>query len=87
LAVGYRAAVSHFSQWDGGEGLDTVAVLGSEHVTIGARSIDCWKVDTGALGPPGYRMVRWIEKQSLRIAQSSLIGVGSDRQFWSYRRP
>jgi len=86
LTAAYRAVVPHFSQWEGGEGWDTVTVVGSERVTIGTRSFDCWKVDTGTLGPPGYRMHRWIEKASRRVVQSVLRGGPSEPEYWSYLR-
>jgi hypothetical protein len=86
LAAGYRAQVPHFSQWNGGEEWDTVTVVGSERVMLGSQSFDCWKVDTGPLGPPGYRMYRWIEKTSRRVVQSVLRGGASEPQYWAYLR-
>ena len=87
LAQGYRAVVSRFSQWEGGEVLTPVEVQGSETVTLGSRSFDCWRVDTGALGPPGYRMIRWIDKASRRVVQSVLRGSSGGTEYWGYLRP
>jgi hypothetical protein len=86
LAAGYRAVVPHFSQWRGGEGWDTVTVVASERVTVGGRSYDCWRVDAGPVGPPGYRMHRWIDKVSRRVVQSALRGGDAEPEYWSYLR-
>jgi len=83
LTAGYRAVVTHFSQWSGAESFSTVAVVASERVTVGRRSFDCWEVDTGFLGPPGYRMYRWVDKQSRRVIQSVLRGAGTGPEYWS----
>ena len=86
FAPGYTAVVPHFSPWSGREKWDTVSVVGSEQVVIGARTYDCWKVDTGPLGPPGYRMTRWIDKRTRRIVQSALRGTSPGTEYWSYLR-
>jgi len=86
LAAGYGVVVPHFSQWQGGEQWDTVTVVGSERVTIGRQSFDCWKLDTGPLGPPGYRMYRWVDKGSRRVVQSVLRAAVDGREYWSYLR-
>jgi hypothetical protein len=86
LAEGYRAAIPRFSQWEGGEVWGAIEVLRSERVTLGARGFDCWRVDTGPLGPPGYRMLRWIEKDSRRVVQSALRGGAGQKEYWSYLR-
>ncbi len=83
LAEGYGARVPHFSQWEGHEVWATIAVQGSEVVTIDTRSFDCWVVDAGPLGPPGYRMTRWIDKRSRRVIQSALRGSGGGTEYWS----
>jgi hypothetical protein len=85
LGLNYRAAVPHFSQWDGRERWDTVTVLSAERVTIGPYAFDCWKVDVGALGPPGYRMTRWVDRRTRRVVQSVLRG-SSGPEYWSYLR-
>lgn len=87
LEAGYRALVPHFSPWAGEERWDTVTVVGAERVVLGGRAIDCWKVDTGHLGPPGYRMYRWIDRKSRRVTQSALLGGSGGREYWSYLRP
>lgn len=86
LAAGYMAAVPHFSPWDGGERWTTISVIGAERVTLGTRTFDCWKVDVGAVGPPGYRMVRWVDRQSRRVVQSALRGPDGEREYWSFVR-
>jgi hypothetical protein len=86
LAAGYTAVVQHFSPWDGGERWDSITVVGAERVTIGRRVFDCWKVDVGAVGPPGYRMVRWVDRDSRRVVQSALRGPDAEREYWSYLR-
>jgi hypothetical protein len=86
LATGFRAVVTHFSQWSGTENWSAVAVVASERVTIAGQSFDCWEVDMGPLGPPGYRMYRWVEKQSRRVIQSVLRGTGTGPEYWSYLR-
>ncbi len=86
LAPSYVAVVAHFSQWDGREVLDTVRVTGTERVSIGSRSFDCWRVDLGLLGPPGYRMTRWVDSRTRRVVQSVLRGTGPGPEYWSYLR-
>jgi len=86
LAAGYTAVVPHFSQWDGGEQWATITVVGPERVTIGARAFECWKVDAGPLGPPGYRAYAWVDRQSRRVVQAALRGPGGDREYWSSLR-
>ncbi len=86
FAPGYAAVVPHFSPWSGREKWDTVSVVGSEEVVIGGRTYDCWKVDTGPLGPPGYRMTRWIDKRTRRVVQSALRGASPGTEYWSYHR-
>lgn len=76
----------HFSQWSGVENWGAVVVVASERVTVAAQSFDCWKVDVGPLGPPGYRMYRWVDKQSRRVIQSVLRGTGTGPEYWSYLR-
>jgi len=86
LTGGYTAVIPHFSQWNGNERWDTVTVVGSERITVGARTYDCWKVDTGPLGPPTYRMIRWIDKRTRRVIQSVLRGARAGPEYWSYLR-
>jgi hypothetical protein len=87
FAAGYVAAVPHYSEWSGREKWDTVTVVGSEQVQIGSRSYDCWRVDAGRLGPPGYRMTRWIDKRTHRVVQSALRGsTPGGSEYWSYLR-
>ncbi len=84
---GYRAAVPHFSPWTGGEKWDSITVVGSEPVTVNGRTFDCWKLDTGHVGPPGYRMYRWVDQRTRRILQSVLRGAAPGTEYWSVRRP
>jgi hypothetical protein len=87
FAPGYTAAIPHFSEWTGREKWDTVAVLGEETLLVGTRTYHCWKVDAGRLGPPGYRVTRWIDKRSRQIIQSALRGPSAGPEYWSYLRP
>jgi hypothetical protein len=86
FTTGFRAVVTHFSEWSGAESFSTVAVVASERVTVAGRSFDCWELDTGPLGPPGYRMYRWVDKQSRRVIQSVLRGTGTGPEYWSVLR-
>jgi hypothetical protein len=86
LAPGYRAVVARFSQWDNKEVWSELAVIASENVELKGRTFDCWKVDTGALGPPGYRMFRWIDRRTRRVIQSVLRGADGQPEYWSYLR-
>jgi hypothetical protein len=86
LADGYRAVVPRFSPWAGREQWDTVTVIAAERVALGSSTFDCWKVDLGPLGPPGYRMYRWIDSRSRRVVQSVLRGEPPQREYWSFLR-
>jgi hypothetical protein len=86
LAPGYRAVLPRFSPWVGGEVHPAIEVQGSETVTVGSVTFDCWRVDTGTLGPPGYRMTWWIDKASRRAVQSALRGESGGREFWAFVR-
>jgi hypothetical protein len=84
LEDGYQAAVPHFSEWAKQEAWDHLKVQASERVQIGETTIDCWKVDVGPLGPPGYRMTRWIDKATRRVVQSALLGPAGQTEYWSW---
>jgi hypothetical protein len=81
---GYRVAVPHFSEWTAQEGWDRLEAHSSERVRIGGATYDCWRVDTGPLGPPGYRMTRWIDQATRRVVQSALRGPAGQTEYWSY---
>jgi hypothetical protein len=84
LREGYRAAVPHFSEWTGKEGWDHLEVAAEEHVIVNGRGYDCWRVDAGPLGPPGYRMTRWIDSTTRRVVQSALRGPAGQTEYWSW---
>ncbi len=86
LAPGYTAAVPHFSQWDGSEVWATITVVGAERVALGGGAFDCWKVDAGPLGPPGYRAYAWVDRSSRRVVQSALRGPDGGTEYWSSLR-
>ena len=48
--------------------------------------LECWKVDTGELGPPGYRAIRWIDKSSRRIIRTVLKGLPTQPEYWTLAR-
>ena len=86
LAPGYQAVVPEFSEWDGREVWKHVDVLDVEKITVHNKTYECWKVDTGPIGPPGYHMYRWIDKASRRIIQSVLRGGMTGTEYWSVLR-
>ncbi len=87
LGPGYRAAIPHFSPWSGREEWTNLVVEAVERVRVGGRDVDCWRADSGPLGPPGYRMIRWIERDSRRVARSVLRGAAGQPEFVAERRP
>ncbi len=87
LAPGYRATVAHYSPWEGREVWSTIEVTGAERVEVHGRGFDCWRVDAGPLGPPGYRMTRWVDRGSRRVVLSVLRGAEGLPEFWGHRRP
>lgn len=87
LREGYRAVIAHFSPWDGGEVWDTIEVLGAESIEYGGRQVECWKVDGGELGPPGYRAFSWVEKGAGRILRSALLGPPGELEYWVFAVP
>ncbi len=86
FAEDYVAAVPRFSEWDGGETWQTITVVGSERITQGGRAYECWTIDAGPLGPPGYRAMHWIDKRTRRILQSALRGEGGGTEYWALAR-
>jgi len=79
----YAVAIPRFSPWFGGEVWGSVEVLGTEAIEYGGTVLECWKVDTGELGPPGYRSIRWIDKSSRRIIRTVLRGLPSQPEYWT----
>jgi hypothetical protein len=84
LGEGYHAAVPQFSEWAARETWGLLEVLAVERITVEGAAYDCWKVDTGPLGPPGYRMTRWIDQATRRVVQSALLGPAGQTEYWSW---
>ena len=87
LRDGYVGAIEQFSPWEGEEVWRRIEVLGSECVRVGESDVDCWLVDAGPLGPPGYRATRWIDKRSRRVLQTVLRGEPGSPEYWSLTVP
>ncbi len=87
LAEGYAAAIPRFSQWEGAEVWDQLSVVGSERVEVNGTTVECWKVDMGPLGPPGYRSMAWVDKFSGRVVQGVLSGEPGQPEYWAVTRP
>jgi hypothetical protein len=85
LAEGYRAAVPHYSEWEGREDWTTIRVVGSERLTQDGRVLDCWKVDGGELFP-GYQVTYWVEKTTRRVVRGVARGSEAGPEFWSQLR-
>ncbi len=85
LEAGYRAAIPHFSQWEGGEQWSVIHVLGSERVDVGGVSVDCWKVDGGEVFP-GYRITYWVAKRTRRVVRGVARGEGGGPEYWAEAR-
>ncbi len=82
LREDYRVTIPRFNQWAGKEVWSEYHVLGSEGVEIAGQLLDCWKVDMGPIGPPGYRAMRWVAKDSGRVVQSVLRSDERELQYW-----
>jgi hypothetical protein len=82
LREGYAAAIPRFSQWNGGEVWKEVAVLGSETLDVDGVPVDCWVVDMGPLGPPGYRATSWVNKSDGLVVRGVLRGQSDQPEFW-----
>ncbi len=82
----YVAEVPRFSPWFGGEVWSPVDVLATEAIDYEGTLLECWKVDTGELGPPGYRAIRWIDKSSRRIIRTVLKGLPAQPEYWTLAR-
>ena len=83
LGEGYVAMIPQYSPWTGEEIWRRIEVLDSERVRVGGSEVDCWRVDAGSLGPPGYRATRWIDKRTRRVLQSALRGEVGATAYWS----
>jgi hypothetical protein len=83
LRAGATLVVKRFSPFDGGEICRTLRVEAEEAITIAGTRFDCWRIDGGPLGPPGYRVTRWVDRATGRIVQSALRGAAGGRQWWS----
>jgi hypothetical protein len=86
LRDGYAAAIPRFSQWDGGEVWKEVRVLGSETVEVDGAPTECWTVDMGPLGPPGYRAMAWVDKATGGVVQGALRGEPGQPEYWAIAR-
>ena len=84
LNEGYRATIPHFSEWSSGETWSTIGVMGSETVEWNGEGRECWVVDVGEFGPPGYRGTAWVDKETRRILQSALRGPPGRVEYWAY---
>jgi len=83
LEPDYEAAIAMFNMWDGTEVVQTVRVVGSGEVVDGGRAVDCWKLEvTGDQGPPGYRQIRFISKESRRLIKGGYVKGTDDPQWW-----
>lgn len=86
LREGYSAVIPRFSQWSGEEVWKEVRVLGSERVETPAGAADCWVVDMGSLGPPGYRATGWVDKISGLVVRGVLRGQQGQPEYWAIAR-
>ncbi|MDH3197636.1 MAG: hypothetical protein OEO21_05290 [Candidatus Krumholzibacteria bacterium] len=84
LAEGYVAVIPYYSQWQDAFLWRRIEVVASESVQVGGAPVDCWKIDAGPLGPPGYRMTRWIDKRTRRVVQSALLGKPGEKAYWAH---
>ena len=82
LREGYAAAIPRFSQWSGGEEWKEVSVLGSETLDVDGMQVDCWVVDMGTLGPPGYRVTGWVDKSDGGVVRGVLRGEAGQPEYW-----
>lgn len=82
----YAAAIPRFSQWNGGEVWKEVTVLGSETVEVDGAPVECWTVDMGPLGPPGYRATAWVDKANGQVVQGVLRGEAGQTEYWAIAR-
>ena len=83
LREGYSALVPRFNMWRGKEIWSSIKVLGGEMLEHHGQRVDCWKVDAGPMGPPGYRSYRWVEKATGRVLQSVLQGEAGQVEYWT----
>ena len=56
---------------------------GTENIILHNTSFDCWKVNAGPVGPPGYTSYHWYEKSTGRFIKSELVKEGADVKFIS----
>jgi len=56
-------------------------VLGKERITAMNKEFDCWKIDAGRVGPPGYNKTVWIDSKSGLIIKSELIKDSSSPKY------
>ena len=80
---GYHVVIPRYSPWQGGEVYSEIRVLGTEKLEHNGATLNCWKVDTGKLGPPGYRAIRWVDQSARKIVRSVLKGPQGKPEYWS----
>lgn len=83
LREGYSALVPRFNMWKGKEIWSSIRVLGGEMLEHHGQAVDCWKVDAGPMGPPGYHCYRWVEKSTGRVLKSVLQGEAGQAEYWT----
>ena len=86
LREGYTAVIPRFSQWSGEQVWSEVTVVGSESVETDHGLIECWIVDMGPLGPPGYRATGWVSTVTGLVVRGVLRGPADQPEYWALAR-
>lgn len=86
LSEGYRAVIRRYDPWQDCEVWKSISVVGTEIMKWNGAERNCWKIDGGPLGPPGYKAFYWVDKDSNRILQTALLGPEDNVQYWSVTR-
>lgn len=58
-------------------------VLGEESITIKDITFNCWKVDAGPQGPPGFNAFHWYDKPSGQLLRVELSKDGESARYVS----
>ena len=78
-----KFALSHFALFANTVKWKIFHVLLKEKVRIESKLFNCWKVNAGPMGPPGFVSYLWFETKTGRLIKTELSKEGGETKFVS----